>query len=115
MKQFQNFLSIGILFIVFGIILLVVGGGLGDSIFFIFPFFFFNGSDPISIFIILGFMLVIVIFMLRSTSYMVNHQGVGKKLLVGGKCGFCSSPIPIGASFCSSCGNAINDNLTDND
>jgi len=116
LKRFQNFLTIGILCIIGGIILLVIGsGGLEDSVFFVFPFFFFNGSDPISIFIVLGFMLIIVLLILRTTSGIVIPPGIGGKLHVGGKCRFCSSPLPIGASFCSSCGNAISDDLMEND
>ncbi|MGY5859917.1 MAG: hypothetical protein RTU63_11160 [Candidatus Thorarchaeota archaeon] len=116
MKGSQNFLSIGILCIIVGVILLVAGsGGLENSAFFVFPFFIFSGSDPIGIFIVLGFMLFIVILMLRSTAGVVYQPGQGKKLYVGGNCVFCSAPVAIGASFCSSCGNAINDDLMDND
>jgi len=109
LKWSQNLLSIGILCIIAGVILLVVGsGGLENSTFFVFPFFFFSGSDPVGIFVVLGFMLVIVILMLRTTSGMAFQPNVGK-------CVFCSSPVPIGASFCPSCGNAINDDFMDNE
>ena len=112
MKWSQNFLWIGILCILGGAFLLVVGsGGLENSTFFVFPFFIFSGSDPISIFVILGFMLIIVLLMLRSANQMVG----GGELRVKGKCVFCSAPLPHGASFCSHCGNAINDNLMEND
>ena len=109
MKWSQNLLWIGILSIIAGVILLVAGsGGLENSTFFVFPFFVFSGSDPVSIFVVLGFMLVIVILMLRSTSGIAFQSSVEK-------CVFCSSPVPSGASFCPSCGNAINDELMGNE
>ena len=112
MKWSQNILWIGILCIIGGGILLIAGsGGLENSTFFVFPFFIFSGSDPMSIFIVMGFMLVIVILMLRSA----NQFGTGGQLDVGGKCAFCSAPLPVGASFCANCGNAISENLMDNE
>lgn len=112
MKWSQNFLWIGILCIIGGFILVAAGNNLlENSTFFIFPFFVFNGSDPISIFIVLGFMLIIVILMLR-TANQPNLRGV---LHVEGKCTFCSAPLPVGASFCTNCGNAVNDSHMENE
>jgi hypothetical protein len=111
-KWSQNFLWIGILCIISGIIIVAAGNSVWEnSTFFIFPFFVFSGSDPISIFFVLGFMLVIVLLMLRT----INQTSLGGNLHVGGKCAICSAPLPEGASFCSNCGNAIDDSYMENE
>ena len=102
--------------IVAGIILLIVGsGGTGNSTFFIFPFFFFSTSEPVGIFMFLGLTLIIVILMLRAVSQVPFQQASSDRLFVGTKCVYCSSPVPKGASFCPTCGNALNDDSVTNE
>lgn len=106
MKWSQNFLPIGIMFIILGVALLVISsGGLESSVFFIFPFFFFSASDPVSIFFILGFIIFIFVIMMRSTSVFFGQSDA--KLSGGPMCEFCSQPLPVNASFCPRCGNSV--------
>ena len=111
MKWTQNYLSIGVLFIILGIILLVISSeGIEGSVFFIFPFFFFSGSDPIGIFIFLTFIIFMFVIMLRTTSDFVGQSDIP----VGSKCEYCSTALPVNASFCPSCGNTVDyDTMSD--
>ncbi len=98
------------LLIAAGIILIILGsGGMGDSTFFIFPFFFFSTSEPLGIFMFLGLSLVIVILMLRAVGNVPFQQRTDHIIYTGTQCVYCSSAVPRGASFCPTCGNALND------
>lgn len=104
MKRTQNFLSLGVLFIILGIILLVItSGGIEGSVFFIFPFFFFSGSDPIGIVLFLTFIIFMFIIMIRTTSDFFDQSDI----LVESKCEYCSTALPVNASFCPNCGNTV--------
>jgi len=104
MKWTQKILPIGVLFIILGIILIVItSGGIEGSVFFIFPFFLFSGSDPIGIFIFLTFIIFMFVIMLRTTSDSVGQSDFP----VGSKCEYCSKALPLNASFCPSCGNTV--------
>jgi hypothetical protein len=93
-----------------GIVLLIIGsGGIGDSTFFIFPFFFFSTSEPLGIFMFLGLTLIIVFLMIRTISEVSYNQETGDRLYSRTKCVYCSSQVPRGASFCPTCGNPLND------
>lgn len=104
MKWTQNFLSMGILFIILGVLLLVISsGGFENSVFFIFPFFFFSASEPVSTFLILGFIIFIFVIMIRTTSAFFGQSNT--QLSVGSECKICLKPLPVNAAFCPSCGN----------
>jgi len=106
-KWFQNFLSLGIMFVLLGVALLVISsGGFENSVFFIFPFFFFSASDPVSILFILGFIIFIFVIMMRTTSTFFDQSEAD--LSVESECTFCSQPLPESASFCPRCGNSVN-------
>lgn len=105
MKWFQNLLSLGIMFILLGVALIVISsGGFENSVFFIFPFFF-SASDPVSILFILGFIIFIFVIMMRTTSTFFGQAEAN--FSVESKCIFCSQPLPENASFCPRCGNSV--------
>ncbi len=110
MKQTQNFLSLGVLCIILGIILLVITSvGIEGIVFFIFPFFF-SGSNPISIFLFLIFVIFLLRVMIRTTSDFFGQSDI----LIGPKCVFCSKVLPVNASFCPSCGNTVDNDTMSN-
>ncbi len=103
MKKTQNFLSVGVLCIILGIILLVITSvGIEGIVFFIFPFFF-SGSNPMGIFLFLIFVIFLLRVMIRTTSDFFGHEDI----LIGPKCEFCSKVLPVNASFCPNCGNTV--------
>lgn len=106
MKWTQNFLSLGVLFIILGIILLVITSEVVEgSFFFFFPFFFFSGSNPISILLFLTFIIFMFRIMIRTTSDFFGQSDM--TLPVGSRCEYCSSALPVNALFCPSCGNTV--------
>ncbi len=94
---------------------MITSGGIEGSVFFIFPFFFFfSGSDPLGIILFLAFIIFMFIIMIRTTSDFFGQSDMRydndlteKYLQVGSKCEYCSKALPVNASFCPSCGNAV--------
>ena len=115
MKCSQNILVIGMLLIFVGIVLLVVGSGeLGTFTFFVFPFFFGSTADAIALVVILGLTFFIFMIMMRIAVTYFNQvealpiDGSMREFIpVGSKCDVCSTPLPVDAVFCSSCGNPV--------
>ena len=98
-----------------GLVFIVMGsGGFESSSFFIFPFFFFSTSDPVSMLIVLAFVFIMIVFMIRSTSIFFGQtdlryeNGTQQEYLrVGSKCDYCLHPLPEKADFCPSCGTPV--------
>lgn len=122
MKRFQNFLSIGILFIFLGISLLVISsGGFESGVFFIFPFFITSLPAPIGMFLLLSVILIICGIMMRGTPVLFNQSTRAQEtelmkeyLPVGSMCEYCFKPVPVDAVYCSSCGNPVDYDRTSN-
>lgn len=123
MKTSQNFLSLGILVIIVGIVLIVIGSstGIEVSTFFFFPFFFFSTSDVIVVFLLIAltfFIFVIMIWPAITNSgqvgLMYDEKHTGDYIHVGAKCSYCSKPLPVDAKYCSNCGNPIGNDKASN-
>jgi hypothetical protein len=110
-KWSQNTLIVGFLLIIIGIALLTLSSGnVENSVFFIFPFFFFSGSDPIGILFALAFALILLIVVIRSTSFFSSsfeNERRDQYLKVGAICAYCGEPMPSNSAFCPSCGNPV--------
>jgi len=106
---------VGILLIALGAVFLVASsGGLGNSVFFIFPFVFVSTSDIVSTFAILAFVFIMLVFVMRSAvtyfsqvESMSDGELMKEYIPVGSTCDICSKPLPVDAVFCSSCGNPV--------
>jgi hypothetical protein len=98
---------IGFLFIA-----LVSSTGESGSVFF-FPFFFIGDvSVPFVIPILLSMLLMLMIFffwLLRASSY----TEIEKYMKTASLCKYCSNPIPVGSSFCPSCGHPLGEDSTE--
>ncbi len=123
MKTSQNFLSLGILVIIAGIILLVISSssGIGTSTFFFFPFFFVSTSDVMVMFLLLGLTFFIFVLMMQYAVTYFRHietsqdeEFAEQYIPVGSKCSYCSKPLPVDAVYCSSCGNPVGNDKASN-
>ncbi len=83
----------------------------GDGFFFVFPFFFFSGSNAAIGLLIVGAMFVVILYLMRTlqASTMTEArrnapQDRPKYVKLTKVCDFCGEPVPEGASFCPSCG-----------
>jgi hypothetical protein len=100
--------TIGFIILGIGIALLNLGEG---GTFFIFPFFFAGELAPV--------LMISTLFIMMMCFWWVNkswvddarfHQTYESRpvyLRVGASCQFCGSPLPENATYCSSCGNSV--------
>jgi len=120
-KTSQNFLFVGILVIIAGIIFLVISSssGIGTSTFFFFPFFFVGTSDVTAMILLMALAFFIFVIMMRSAITYFSQiesqrdEEITKQYIqVGTKCIYCSTPLPVDAEYCSSCGNPVDHDRT---
>lgn len=88
-----------------------------SGVFFIFPFFIFQGSSILGVAIIMMLALVFFIMTLRMSSFVEQHTDPltnfdvqDNFIPIGSRCVYCSKPIPIKSSFCPFCGNLVEEN-----
>jgi hypothetical protein len=108
----------GFLFIILGIILLwITSASPEGGVFFIFPFFFFEGSNVLSFAVVIMLAFVFLIIVLRWSSMAILRADYQSPSIVqdnfipiGSRCVYCSKPIPINSSFCPFCGSPVEKN-----
>jgi hypothetical protein len=117
MRWQQYILQLGFILILLGIILLWSTGALSKgNIFIIFPFVFIGGSDTLALVLVIITSLFFIIAFHMVSSFVQSaespsHLGVQDSFIpIGMRCIYCSKPIPIDSSFCSFCGNPIEQN-----
>lgn len=110
----QNLLLLGFILIAFGAFLIAYPSlSSGESVFYIFPFFFYS-SGSISIILLAAFALIFIVtvkFMMDSMNgYSAQQQDEGNQkgyMEIKAYCQYCSQPIPTNSSFCPFCGKPI--------
>ncbi|MFX1261547.1 MAG: zinc-ribbon domain-containing protein [Promethearchaeota archaeon] len=80
---------------------------------YVFPFFFVGDiSGPLMVTILVSMLLMFMIFffwLLRASS----PTEIEKYVKISSLCEHCSNPIPIGSSFCPSCGRPLGEDSTE--
>jgi hypothetical protein len=117
MRWRQYVLQLGFLFIVLGIILLWLTGALFEgNLYIIFPFVFIGLSDTLTLVLVIITSIFFVIAFCMVSNFgqsadSPSHLSVQDSFIpINMRCTYCSKPIPIDSSFCSFCGNPIEQN-----
>jgi hypothetical protein len=108
-------ITIGFIILGLGVALLDRGGG---GTFFIFPFFFTGDLAP---FLMISTLFIIMMFFwwvnknwMEDSRFVQSQESRPVYLRVGASCQFCGNPLPENATFCSSCGNSVEQDFGDN-
>ena len=99
--------------IIIGVILLFIPTeGIGNGFVFIFPFFYFGGTQSFNFIFLIGGGILLFVVMIYLMHVMTTNvvSTVGQKsgvMAVGSYCEFCESPIPVNATYCPNCGHEV--------
>jgi hypothetical protein len=108
-------ITIGFIILGLGITLLNLGEG---STFFIFPFFFAGNLAPVFLISCLFIMMMCFWWVnknwVEDARFNQSHEQRPAYLRVGASCQFCRNPLPENATYCSSCGNPVDQDFGNN-
>ncbi|MFQ5832313.1 MAG: zinc ribbon domain-containing protein [Candidatus Thorarchaeota archaeon] len=112
MRRGEQLVIAGFITVFIGLVILAFSSvSPGEGFFFVFPFFFFAGSNAAIGLLLVGAIFVLIFYFIRTLQVSTTteaqwntRQDRPSYVRLTKVCDFCGEPVPEGASFCPSCG-----------
>ncbi|MFW9799695.1 MAG: hypothetical protein ACFFD9_04620 [Candidatus Thorarchaeota archaeon] len=120
MRRGEQVIIAGFIAVFIGMVIIAFSSATpGEGFFFVFPFFFFSGSNAAIGLLLVGVMFVLIFYFMRTLQMSTLREtqwnaGQDRHMYVRltKACDFCGEPVPERASFCPSCGSPAENEST---